>query len=197
MNDLEIRKNFHTKKLQKYHANNNTLVIDELGLNHGKNRADIAVISCHLVGYEIKSNSDSLIRLKDQIRSYNSIFSKAYIIVGNRYQDIIHKHIPNWWGIIVSARGNRNTINFHLVRKAYKNKQIQPISIARLLWRNEVVEILAKENISPKLLRQPRATLYEYLTSIFEISELEKMVIKYLKQRKNWRYPLSTLLCDD
>jgi len=73
MNDLEIRGSFHRKKLRLQHAHVDTLVVDELGLNHGECRADIAVINGHLVGYEIKSNKDSLRRLEGQVNSYNAV----------------------------------------------------------------------------------------------------------------------------
>jgi hypothetical protein len=57
MNDPLIRKAFHCSFLQKEHAAPTTLVVDELGLEHGKCRADIAVINGHLIGYEIKSGT--------------------------------------------------------------------------------------------------------------------------------------------
>lgn len=45
MNDSQVRANFHSQKLQKYHNSSNILVIDELGIKHGKNLAYIAVIN--------------------------------------------------------------------------------------------------------------------------------------------------------
>ncbi len=35
MNDVDIRQNFHKKILRRQDAQKDTLVIDELGLNHG------------------------------------------------------------------------------------------------------------------------------------------------------------------
>jgi len=189
MNDLEIRQNFHRKKLYRHHTNKNSLVINELGLNHGKSRADIAVISGYLIGYEIKSDKDSLIRLKQQIQAYDSVFNKSYIIVGNRYHKIIHKYIPEHWGIIISEKSNKNIINFNFVRKSYNNEKIKPISVARLLWRTEVLEILKNNKVSLKLLRQPREILYKILIEIYDKKELQKLIFKYLKKRNNWRYP--------
>ena len=85
MNDVEIRQNFHRKILRRQHAHKDTLVIDELGLQHGKCRADIAVVNGHLVGYEIKSSSDSLSRLKQQVESYNAVFDRVFIVAGDLY----------------------------------------------------------------------------------------------------------------
>jgi len=191
MNDLEIRQNFHTKVLRRQHAHKDTLVIDELGLNHGKCRADIAVVNGYLAGYEIKSNKDSLRRLEEQVKSYSAVFDRVSIIVGDRYIDSIQDYIPEWWGVIVSARGPRGAVNFDLIRKAQTNKNIDPISIAQLLWRNEAAEILMQKQMPSKILRQPRAILYECLVGILNTCELRKIVRKYLKNRKNWRCPAS------
>jgi hypothetical protein len=74
--------NFHQKKLWLHHANENTLVVDELGILNGKSRADIAVINGYLVGFEIKSDEDSLTRLNDQVEAYNAVFDRSTLIVG-------------------------------------------------------------------------------------------------------------------
>jgi len=189
MNDIEIRKNFHRKKLRRQHAQKHTLVIDELGLNHGKCRADIAVVNGQFVGYEIKSNNDSLRRLEEQVKSYNTVFDKVSIIVGDRYINSIQNYIPDWWGVIVSVRGPRGAVNFDTIRKARTNKNIEPISIAQLLWRNEAAEILSQKKLPPKILRQPRDVLYEHMADLLTINELRKIVRDYLKKRKNWRCP--------
>jgi hypothetical protein len=191
MNDVEIRQNFHRKILRRQHAHKDTLVIDELGLNHGKCRADIAVVNGRFVGYEIKSNNDSLRRLGEQVKSYSAVFDRVSIIVGNRYIDSIQDYIPDWWGVIVSARGPKGAVNFDLIRKAQTNKNIDPISIAQLLWRNEAAEILMQKQMPSKILRQPRAILYECLVGILNTCELRKFVRDYFKKRKNWRCPAS------
>ena len=102
MNDSQIISNFHTQCLQKYHDSFNTLVIDELVIKYGKNRADIAVINENLIGYEIKSDEDTLNRLTGQIKAYNDVFDKATLVVGERYSRQIKEKIPDWWGIIIA-----------------------------------------------------------------------------------------------
>lgn len=197
MNDPIIRKNFHRKILRKYHADKNTIVIDELGLHNGESRADIAVVNGLMIGYEIKSDNDSLYRLEEQIKSYNAIFDELNIIVGSRHFKNIQKYLPKWWGIIIANKGPKHTVKFDLNRKSSRNKNIKPISVARLLWRNEVILLLKHKQISPKLLRQPRAFLYETLASTITIDELRKSVREILKTRKNWRCPNSLFRYDD
>ena len=197
MNDAEIRQNFHRKRLRRQHAQKDTLVIDELGLNHGRGRADIAVVNGNLVGYEIKSNKDSLSRLKEQIKSYSAVFDKVYIVVGDRYVNSIRSHIPRWWGVVLSVKGPRGAVNFNTVRKARTNKNIDPISVAQLLWRNEAEEILRQKKLPSRILRQPRAVLYENLVDTVNICELRKLVREYFKKRGNWRCPELPSRCDD
>jgi hypothetical protein len=44
------------------------LVLDELGIDHGRQRADIAVINGRMTGYEIKSDRDTLAPLSNRAK---------------------------------------------------------------------------------------------------------------------------------
>ena len=99
MNDPLIRKAFHYTFLEKEHRSPNTLVIDELGLEHGKCRADIAVINKQISGYEIKSGKDTLTRLKKQIEIYNAIFDYSSIVLEKRHLKEALDLAPKWWGL--------------------------------------------------------------------------------------------------
>lgn len=190
MNDFEIRNNFHRKRLRQQHAHEGTLVVNELGLNHGRCRADIAVVNGCLIGYEIKSDRDSLDRLAEQVKAYNAVFDRAFVVIGERHVGSIEKHIPEWWGLILSWRGPRGAVNFKTLRMGARNEGIDPISMARLLWHSEAAEVLRGRGLSPKILRQPRAILYEHLADILSISDLRRTVRDCLKKRRNWRYPV-------
>jgi hypothetical protein len=189
MNDVFIRTHFHQKKLWRHHANPNTLVVDELGLLNGKSRADIAVINGHLAGFEIKSDEDSLIRLDEQVEAYNAVFDRSTLIVGPKYATCAQDAVPEWWGITICRRGQRDSASFEHLRKAQENPQINPVSVARLLWRDEAAEILGQKNIETAILRKPRAVLYECLAEILSLKELRRVVRETLKKRKNWRCP--------
>lgn len=189
MNDLLIRQSFHKKKLRRYHSCKNTLVVDELGLKHGKCRADIAVINGYLHGFEIKSDNDSLRRLDKQAKVYSQVFDRATVIVGERHAVRAPALVPEWWGIIVCTQGCRGAVTFKTMRRPKLNKGVDTISVAELLWRNEVVDILNDKGVPSKILRQKRAVLYEYLNDLLTTSELCDTVRDHLKKRKNWRCP--------
>jgi hypothetical protein len=189
MNDLQIREQFHQKRLRRYHADANTVVVDELGLKHGACRADIAVINNHLTGYEIKSDEDSFRRLPEQIRIYSAVFDYASVIVSTRRVYTLKSLIPRWWGLIVAREGSRGRIIFEVARKCRLNESVDPFSVAQLLWRNEAAIILENIGVNKKVLRSPRKLLYEYLAAYLSLSDLREAVRSCLKSRTMWRRP--------
>lgn len=197
MNDALIRERFHRMMLRRQHAHKGTVVLNELGLDHGRCRADIAVVNGRLVGYEIKSDSDSLKRLAEQVRAYSAVFDRALIVVGERHVESVQRLVPKWWGVILSSRGPRGAIHFQTLRKATGNTGIDPHLLARLLWRDEAAEILRGRGVPARVLRQPRAVLYECLVGIFGLRQLRKVVRECLKSRKSWRHRESLSLHGD
>lgn len=187
MNDTQIRQSFHLKRLHKHHADPNTLIIDELGLKHGKCRADIAVINSHITGYEIKSDEDSLCRLDKQIDSYSKVFDRATVVVSAKHVDIVYSRVPDWWGIIVTHQGYRGNISFETLRKPSMNREIDLLSVAQLLWSNEASSILIDLGVPQRVLRQRRSFLYQYLVDLLGATELRSRVRECLKNRRNWR----------
>src|ERR1043165_1264120 len=120
MNDPVIRSAFHQSVLHNVHCCNNCLVVDELGLNNGAVRADIAVLNGKLIGYEIKTSSDKLTRLPRQVKAYNQIFEEAHIVVAEKHLSSAKKIIPKWWGIYL-IRVSDGIISFDYHRPACPN----------------------------------------------------------------------------
>lgn len=189
MNDQRIRASFHQKWLSKHHGDSKTLVIDELGLNHGKSRADIAIINGRLIGFEIKSDLDSLRRLNEQIVSYNAIFDRIYLIATSRHLKDIEAILPKWWGIISVNEGQRRAVHFKNIRSPKINSNVDDHAVAKLLWRNEAQEILCSLGVQGKQIREKRENLYGYMVSRMNSVELRRTVRECLRKRINWRYP--------
>ncbi len=187
MNDADIRRNFHKKKLRRYHEDLSTLVVDELGLRHGACRADIAVVNGRLLGYEIKSDSDMLLRLPRQVSGYNAVFDRVTIIAAERHISAVRHMVPDWWGITRCIRGSKGGIHFITDRRARPNPDVDLVSIAKLLWKTEVVQILRERGAHVKALRGPRSVLYDRLAESLVSEELKETVRLVLKNRRNWR----------
>ena len=188
MNDPQIRHTFHTTFLRKEHDDSTTLILDELGLEHGKCRADIAVINGHMDGFEIKSDVDSLSRLRHQINSYNAIFDHSSVIVTARHLNEITRMIPEWWGIISVIESNSDVPQFRIIRTPHQNAYIDNYAVAQLLWREEAQEVLFNLGMRGAQLRQKRSILYGYIVGILDSNELRRTVREYLKKRRGWRH---------
>jgi hypothetical protein len=189
MRDLDVRQALHRTVLKNHHGDANTLVIDELGLRHGVCRVDIAVVNGLLHGFEIKSESDTLARLPSQVIYYSSVLDKATLVVGEKHACMVGEFLPEWWGIKVAYEGARGSIAFAHERKPRQNPSLDPVAIAELLWKNEVVIILRQYGVNEAFLRKPRAVLYRYIAENIDLKKLGEFVRKALKDRVKWRGP--------
>ena len=195
MHDRDVRAALHRKVLKEHHGESDTLVLDELGIRHGAARVDVAVVNGELHGFEIKSDSDTLTRLAGQVSLYNEVFDRVTLVVGCRHLTKAEQAIPDWWGTRVVTEGSRGGIYFEETRKAKTNPAINPIALAELLWRNEVVEELVELGERGAILRKPRAVLYQHLATVMELEDLRDTVRRRLKVRAGWRGQSAPLLC--
>lgn len=180
----ELKENLETLHKKDRH----TRIIEELGLRHGAARIDIAVVNGSLHGYELKSDLDTLKRLPDQIKIYNSVLDKITLVVGKHHLHPAIKIIPDWWGIVIAKMINsRGKIVFYNIRKAVNNPLKDSIAIAKLLWREEALDILEKLNKADGMRTKRRQIIYEHLANSISQETLRKKVRDYLFFRTNWR----------
>ena len=164
-----------------------TLVIDELGVDHGSSRIDIAVINGHIRGLEIKTEADTLDRLPRQVAAYGEVVDKASLIVAPRHVEAAMSIIPDWWGVVVADRGSRQGVTFQRIRAERANRHVKPLILARLLWRPEVQRILEGLGVAKRDLRAPREELYRRLVAELPARRLALEVRTTLKTRSIWR----------
>jgi hypothetical protein len=185
--DADIRSALHAKRLRRVKSLPNTLVIDELGLAHSRSRIDVAVINGCIHGYEIKSAKDNLDRFATQIDIYRQTLQKLTLVVAPKHIAGILSHAPEWCGVIAVERGPRGGINFQVLRNATANPEINPVMMAHLLWRNEVLELLDQAGCAPKDLRRPRKQLYEMLCEAMTLREITASIRVFMAHRQTWR----------
>ncbi|MGD0006408.1 MAG: sce7726 family protein, partial [Anaerolineaceae bacterium] len=162
---------------------------------HGKCKADIAVINGHLEGFEIKSGADTLSRLSQQIISYNAVFDYSSIVLEERHLSEAIQMVPKWWGIILATENN-DELQFKTLRPPSENTNINNYAVAQLLWRKEAQEILFNLGIRGTQLRQKRSLLYSYIVEMIDCYELRHIVREYLKKRQYWRHLEQPILND-
>jgi len=185
--DTDIRIALHAKRLRRVKAQADTLVIDELGLAHAKTRVDVAVINGCIHGYEIKSAKDNLSRLATQIDIYRQTLQKLTIVAAPKHIVGIMGLAPEWCGVIAADQGPRGGIKFQVLRNAAANPEIDPVMMAHLLWRNEVIELLDQAGYPAKELRRPRKQLYETLCEAMTLREITASIRAFMIQRRTWR----------
>jgi hypothetical protein len=193
MTDNLVRSAFHQSILKPAHDDPDTVVLDEFALRHGESRADIAVLNGKLVGYEIKTEEDSLTRLKSQITAYSEVFDRAYLISGKRHLDKISVLAPDWWGIY-EIEGNSSLYSFSLIREGKANPKKDSYGIAHLLWKDEAIDLLVNLFSCKVREKSTRDQLYNILIDKCSSDELSKIVIKCLKSRSGWRTNPTRLL---
>lgn len=187
MRDAEVRKAFHSSVLKSANESEDTMVINELGLKNGVIRADIAVLNGKMIGYEIKTDSDTLKRLPAQVIAYSEVFDKAFIITTHKHLRQVRSLIPKWWGIYQIFESANGSYSFKSIRNGCNNKRQNPFTIAQLLWKAEALEIansLLQNNLKESITKKE---IYQTICKGCCRDDLSKIVIRYLKQRDNWR----------
>lgn len=185
--DEEIRSAFHKKRLRKYHDCPNTLIVDELGLAHGKSRVDIAVLNGFIHGYEIKSSKDTLSRFPSQFSQYRKSLEKVSIISAPNHIDKLDNITPKWCGLILANKGSRGGIHFSTIRSPKINPEVESVFLGHLLWRKEILDLLINLGVDKTLLRGPKIDLYRQLSEIIPIRELSRKIRETFMARENWR----------
>lgn len=185
--DADIREALHRKVLQPYHKCSSTLVVDELGLAHGKNRIDIAVLNGCVHGYEIKSSKDNLLRFSAQLEEYTRSLQKLTVVSAPNHIEDVLCIVPDWCGVVQANMGPRGGIKFSTLRRAAKNPNVDAVALAHLLWRKEAVEFLELLGVSGKNLTMPRRVLYEEIANQASLSELVAWIKDRFMKRDSWR----------
>lgn len=197
MNDYHIRTSLKRELLARYLNDPDTLIIDELGLRHGAARIDLAVVNGLLHGYELKSDRDTLERLPDQARIYNSVFDRITLVLGYRHAYEAIKMVPDCWGIKIAEMGLRGGIRFISVRRALNNPLLDVLSVAKLLWRDEAICFLDEVASADGVRSKPREVIYKKLIKVVDLDLIRSRVRKQLRCRINRRFAVRQTLNDD
>lgn len=195
--DIEIRQHFHKKRLRHFHDCPNTIVIDELGIAHGKNRADIAVLNGEFHCFEIKSSKDTISRLPEQLLEYSKCFEKISVVSAPNHIKKIIPILPSWCGLIVATKGAKGAVAFKTIKRPRKNPQLEITAMAHFLWRREIIELLVSLGVEEKKLNQSRDQLYKLIPPTLTAQELTQWIKAKFMCRKDWRAASQQMLCGD
>jgi hypothetical protein len=166
--------------LDELHAGTDTRVLEELGLCQGDVRVDVAAVNGELAGYEIKSPSDTLARFPNQCRIYSKVVDRAWLVAPEK--TLAKAAAPEWWGqIAVFDAGDR--LGLRVVRHAQLNPKPDPLSIAKLLWRDEALEVLRGAGCARGVMTKSRKVIWKRLIESVSVDDLRAAVRAALKRR--------------
>lgn len=153
----------------------------EFWVPRSNERADIAVIGTRMDGFEIKTDRDTLKRLPRQVEAYNRLFDRCTLVLAERHLDAALAIVPGWWGVAMIL-ADRVPLSFRLVRPASPNHGVDPETLVRLLWREEVRSVLSRFGAEPDP-RASRASMWQQLLSLVDLDGLKHAVRKALLER--------------
>jgi hypothetical protein len=156
-----------------------------MGIWSGSVRIDVAVINGELSGYELKSDRDTLGRLPTQAKIYSQVFDKMHLVVGARHEGRARRVVPRWWGVI-SATSGKDGVRLEPVREARPNPAPNPLTVARLLWRDEALAELEARDLAEGVRSKPVGRMHERLATVLDFPELADLVRAALKRREHW-----------
>lgn len=150
----------------------------EFWVPQSNERADVAVISTTMDGFEIKTERDTLKRLPRQADAYTRVFDRCHVVLAHRHVERALEILPPWWGVRVIEEGP----SFLILRDGQPNDRVDPETLVRLLWRDEAYAALCELGTVPDA-RTGRFKLWEMLLALLDVDSLRRVVRRTLLGR--------------
>jgi hypothetical protein len=182
LTDEEIRPALRARLLATRHAERESVILEELGVERGRFRVDLVVVDSVLHGFEIKSDRDRLHRLSGQVRAYGRILDRATLVVGARNLAKAMAMVPGWWGVLLLKAARRRP-RFQLVRRGKANPGRDPRALAELLWLDDAMSLLERRQAARGVRGKPRRMVWDRVCEHLGTDEIAAAVRTSLKAR--------------
>lgn len=158
----------------------------ELVIAKGKARVDIA--KCNeeeLVGWELKTEFDTLKRLDRQVVWFSKVFDRMTLVTHEKHLKKAMDKVPSWWRV-----ESYTDDGLKIVQEGESNPKISVATLCKLLWRDELVVELRKlgETCLSKL---NKSQLRMLLWRKRDPEVVKKIVRKVLLKREDWLIDVS------
>ena len=184
MKEIDVRTAVHSSVIDAIvGADPTSLVLDELSVCSGVTRIDIAVINGKLHGFELKSDQDNLLRLPFQVETFSKVFDCITLVVGSHHTVEAISLIPDWWGVI--EIDNQHVVQ--VLRPAEENPAVDAYSLAQLLWKDELLTLLADHGFAKGFRAKTCSALWRHAADHISLTEINSFVRTALKSRQGWR----------
>jgi hypothetical protein len=155
--------------------------MEEVRCWRGHVRADYLVATPGALSIiEIKSDTDTLRRLGEQVRVYTAFADRVTLVVGWTLAAAALRSIPWWWEVWLAERPPTSNVRLILVREGTRNPDVNPLGLASMLPFDEARKIAVDAGLSVggARSRQLRQSLADKLT----VADLRTAVIEWLNR---------------
>ncbi len=189
--ERQIREHITTRAARFFQHHRDVLFVEELEVDKGQARIDIAFIGAHLVGVEIKSPQDNLSRLPSQSEAFSRYFEYVMLVADHGFIPEAEKIVPNWWGL-ASIQIMDQRVRFRQVRRPKQNPSMDIAAFVQLLWKEELVSLVHQLLGTRPSIRSPKRELRNMLMSLPDTDLLLRRAVELMTRRTDWRAtPLS------
>lgn len=129
-------------RLTAKHEGDDAVIVEELKVARGSGRIDLAVIGDRLEGIEIKSDMDSLSRLKRQADLFGGAADRMTVVTGVRHLEGVAATVPDWWRIVLATVSSTGKVLLRSVKRGRLNRSLDPEALTLMLEREELVLLL-------------------------------------------------------
>lgn len=159
-----------------------SMFIHELVFQVGREegRIDMAAIGDKMDGFEIKSDADSLDRLKRQVRIYGKVMDTMSMVVTQKHERGARKIVPGFWGIYTYDRPGVITE----LRAPGENTDITPRAVAGLLWKDRALQLLSDNGLERGFARKAKHHLHEHIAEQIDFELIKEAVCLQLKSHR-------------
>lgn len=176
--DKHVRHAFYEYIRLRMHG---AMFIHELTFQAGKEegRVDIVAVDEQLHGFEIKSDADSLSRLKRQVRLYSKVMNQMSMVVTNKHLKGTLKTIPEVWGVYTFDSGEITEL-----RTAQPNTALCSRSVAGLLWKDSALQLLSEMGLERGFARKAKGYLHDHIAEQIDFAIVQEAVCRQLKSHR-------------
>lgn len=183
MRDRELRRLLLAHLADRHIGDLSTRIVEELAVQRGQRRVDVAVINGILAGFEIKSDADDLSRLGQQAIAYGAVFDELTLVCGQRHLEPATRLLPPWWGLVTV--GGHVAGGLTTLRPPAINPARTGYAIAELLWRDELIAMLTAA-LARDVSKLRRRELLEAARDV-PVELVAHAARVALQERPNWR----------
>lgn len=149
----------------------------------GSSKADVVVLNGTSTAYEIKSERDTLSRLRNQLSNYKNVFASLNVVVSRSHLSEVLEATPDEVGVITLSERFR----FQTAREAQNRpERTVPTMILETLRIDEATEVLAR--IGHEVPIVPNTQIRTELTRIFaelDPATVHQEMVKVLRESRS------------